>query len=1107
MNERVIKLDPLNKKTMKTITKEKKKKVRQRAFNRRTFSGCVTCRRRKVKCDGRRPKCLRCEKSKKECSGYGFKLKFCDLNIVQQDGSMGVFEMEENSDGLTKRQQLTLMKFPKEEEYETFEEIDKILEKIPDEIDTKNSFNIGPFGLFSLNDKNQYYLTFEKSLTSLNKHKTPVVYAEAKQLENDSENSTNRKKCFQQFALNLSTLDSKNTSLPSISSIININNNIALDKVNPGTTIVDNKLIRPVSHEKMTRIIPLVPALELQHNRRKQQNKHDMLKNSLANSQLINQQESELSHIKNENNHIIPKPVWIHPRLEIDAILTYQALVGSADVLTESWDLVKRVIFAEKYNFTLHLKNRIIDKMDLNSTEINKVVEKYVVEVVRALNENSLLTSNVTTFSSLLRLHKVQELIRIFVKSQPSVMILSFNGCVFDTIVIPSLYKIVGELMVFECSMGLPGDWEGNVSDGGIQFRKYCDILKRTFCMVALSITSFLQYKSLFNEYGIYDGSLKLFKCYIAFRNMSIANLSLLIKPLIELQENGIGKMVNFGLLNRLIKLGLFKELILTFLLAIYQDSNLDIIINYSLLYSVLDGIYNYYQTLNNKDPEMDLIWEWFRYLSIFYRSCSKIDVYSYEIQDEGFEDVNSDYNLIKKFKFDDYFDQNEYNKIEIKPKIIQTGILNNLHHISSNDQGVIRAHSKKSVENAATSLEEGEPNTNVDNCDEEVENSHNHSDIAEQMLEIPKRLQSRPDIIDKPPRSFTVSFHFAEDHINEENESDEDYNAGDDLTIDNHLTNMKPLLGPNRGNCDVTKSFNKISTEKKDDKKYINNESILKTNHKTKRQIIINQSGVEIDSLTGLTVDQSVDMTLKEREQVFDKKGKIRVPHPLDIDWENSNGRPSIIELSFGIPISLLELIERTVKLADHKNWCLRKKIFPRNFPKFCCDLEDELTNWKLEWDLYSDERTQEGELQFYTLFHKTLYHLTIAFYNSILVFFFRLIKEINPNLLQDHVITTITHLEQLRTLTLRSDFLKDMKIHPPFWCFFISGSDAVNTDLQYRYDELARKWFVAGNKWIGKQIMFEVWRVRNLSHDNSEIEENSWLDIIKDWEISGFN
>lgn len=41
------------------------KKIRKR-----TRTGCLTCRKRRIKCDERKPFCNNCEKSKKCCAGY-----------------------------------------------------------------------------------------------------------------------------------------------------------------------------------------------------------------------------------------------------------------------------------------------------------------------------------------------------------------------------------------------------------------------------------------------------------------------------------------------------------------------------------------------------------------------------------------------------------------------------------------------------------------------------------------------------------------------------------------------------------------------------------------------------------------------------------------------------------------------------------------------------------------------------------------------------------------------------------------------------------------------------------------------------------------------------
>lgn len=936
--------------------------------NKRSFDGCITCRNRKVKCGKERPKCLRCAKAKLECRGYGFTLKFKDTMIVDSNGELATISLfnDNSADDRAKRQRLELMHFPSTHYYSTFDEVDQKLNLV-EALEIRQTYTgIGPFGKFKV-----------KKCSTVN-----------------SETKETRRQIIQ-----------RNMVLPSFSSITSMGIIPDLQKTEKSTF----------------QSLPLVPVLEMNYQRKQLQRNYDNISTSVFNGATIPTIGSSISSTNIDDN--IATSLWIHPRLEIDAILTYQALVGTANVVKQQWDVIKKVIFSELYGTAGDLKNRIVDKMNLSLSDTEKETKKFVYEVFRALNDDIHDTMRIASFTSLLRSQRVQELVRLFVKTQPNLMHLSFNGGAFDTVVIPLLYKIVGELLVFECSVGLPGDWVGTVTKNGIEFRNYCDILKRTYCMVALSLTAFSQYKVLFNEFGIYDESLKLFRCYIAFREMSLVNLGTLITPLLdtELLNSYTYKIKNFELLERIIKVGLLKELVLTLILAIYQDSSLDIICNYALLHHVLRGIQEYCKKIGHIEEQIDEIWEWFRYLDAFYKSCSKIDLENYIIDEEGFEDVKSDYNLIQKFQFDDYFNNTEFNKIEI--------------------QAV-----PSTVDKNSNNSSEDENDADADADDEET--------IP---LVLPPRLAKRPNIEDKPPRRFNVRFHFSETDC----ESDD---------------------------------------ELKDDSL---DESNLVKESSTSQEVSDAEKAKSIKD----SVAASGTMPLKDREQISNNLGKIKVFHPSSLTYRNSESRPSLIELSFGMPLSLLELMERTVRLTDHKNWCLRKKIFARNFPKFCCDLEEDLLSWKLEWDLYKERSSDAENLQFHSLFHKALYHLAVAFYNTLLMFFYRLIKETDPVLLQNHVSTTVKHLEELRKLSLRSDFLKDLRISPPFWCFMISGSDATTPHLQHRFDEMGRKWFVAGNKWIGKQVMMEVWRNREEAENNELQETISWLDLVKDWEISGFN
>lgn len=850
-------------------------------IKRRTLTGCDTCRKRKIKCDGLKPQCTRCLRSNIICGGYEIKLKFSRPLVIDKSGGLVVSDdTETDVNSKFQRRLIPFMNFIKENEiYGTFPEMDPDLNDLEDISSKCNEIVRGPFRV---------------------------------------------------IRFNLSKL--KSTRLPPISKIMN-----------------HSELNLPLS----------LPQSNLNFESDKQYSVTHQLHMAFSMAQLRNSAKNQ-----RKPDVIVPRSIWIHPRLKIDAMLTYQTLIGSCDVITDDWEMVEHTVFSELYNTTGDLKNRIIDKMKMNEDTVKSEISLRSNDVIKALSVSTINNSSWYTFTGLLRLHRVQELVRLFVKSQLNIMYLSFNGCLFDKVLIPFLYKTVGELLVFESSIGV------NRNDD-IEFNNYCDVLKRTFCMIALSITSFSQYKILFNAHAIYDASLCYFKSFIAFREMALIYLAKLLKPIVE---DGRSEEI-FG---KLFKAGLLKEMTITIIMAIYQDSYVDIIHNYKLLFEILQDISNYYKPLNTNDEQMDDTILWFRYMNVFFKTCSTIDLDKYKIDEVGFEDLKPDYNMINKSEY------------ESKPK--------NYTNID------ITSVSK--IEN--------------------VSNDNNKTYL-------------KGGLEDEPSKSFTIRFSYNENT--------------DKIKNDNQLENISTDL--------------------------------------TNRDV-------------GINVAKKVLYNTKHQKD-------IKILKPSDSEF-GRNG-VSTVELSYGIPISLLELLERTLVIADHRNWCLRNNIHPRNFPKLCCDIEEDLMNWKLPWDLYDDEASvnRNGPSKFHSLFHKALYHLTMSVYNTTLLFFFRLIKDIDPSLFQDRIVSTIEQLEELKKLSLSGSFLRDMKISPPFWCFFIVGSDAIDVKLQKRFDELGRTWFVAGHKWIGKQVMMEIWRGRNEQEndddDDDDEKENSWLDMIKGWEISGYN
>ncbi|KIW46939.1 uncharacterized protein PV06_02559 [Exophiala oligosperma] len=115
-----------------------KKRTREVKAKTKTFSGCWTCRARKVKCDANRPECNRCRKAELKCEGYGLRLYW----ITDEDTV---------APSAIKRQAMSL------EGLETWtfqlDEVDQQLldiEAHEDNHDDLPCFSTGPFGVFPL---------------------------------------------------------------------------------------------------------------------------------------------------------------------------------------------------------------------------------------------------------------------------------------------------------------------------------------------------------------------------------------------------------------------------------------------------------------------------------------------------------------------------------------------------------------------------------------------------------------------------------------------------------------------------------------------------------------------------------------------------------------------------------------------------------------------------------------------------------------------------------------------------------------------------------------------------------------------------------------------
>lgn len=212
------------------------------------------------------------------------------------------------------------------------------------------------------------------------------------------------------------------------------------------------------------------------------------------------------------------------------------------------------------------------------------------------------------------------------------------------------------------------------------------------------------------------------------------------------------------------------------------------------------------------------------------------------------------------------------------------------------------------------------------------------------------------------------------------------------------------------------------------------------------------------------------------------DNKVLIPVPNRLTcVDWNSCY-------VMYGLPSSLINLLHEIVHLTNHKNIFSRRHITPRNFPRICAEIEDRLLNFKIEkyWNLKNGK-------SFISKFHQGLYYNFQSMHNAMIVYFYRLIKGDHLRNYQQFIELLIDNLIKLKNLNLK-------EFKSSFWPILICGSDIMieNITLRKKFKNL---WddqiFDRCNYWRSKQILFEIWKRREVG------EDHSFMDLVREWGI----
>lgn len=194
-----------------------------------------------------------------------------------------------------------------------------------------------------------------------------------------------------------------------------------------------------------------------------------------------------------------------------------------------------------------------------------------------------------------------------------------------------------------------------------------------------------------------------------------------------------------------------------------------------------------------------------------------------------------------------------------------------------------------------------------------------------------------------------------------------------------------------------------------------------------------------------------------------------------------------------YGLPQSLILLFSDCVRLIRHNEYYRTKNVpIPTEFTHLCLDFEMRLLNWTSEWSF-----CKEGTQEFVNDTIEGVFHHTISFYYSLIIYYFTMARNVDHSFLQSYVEKVLVHLKSLSDLIA----LKKVKIVPLIWQGFIAGCASTEIHIQEEF----RKWAASlaasgmGSYWGARQVMFEVWRRKTNGEDG-----DSWYAVYRDWEMN---
>lgn len=196
--------------------------------------------------------------------------------------------------------------------------------------------------------------------------------------------------------------------------------------------------------------------------------------------------------------------------------------------------------------------------------------------------------------------------------------------------------------------------------------------------------------------------------------------------------------------------------------------------------------------------------------------------------------------------------------------------------------------------------------------------------------------------------------------------------------------------------------------------------------------------------------------------------------------------------ECIYGIPQSLLVLLQRTIDLVDKVD-AAREKLgiasMPKDLDKICDDIEKNIFDWPLDLEL-----TRYRDSDIGTSFG-IIYHQTRSFHNALIIYFSQNVRLLSHRYLRQYVTEVLHDIEAIETIKIKTKLLAA----PLFWPAFMAATEAHDQHLQDRFRQWYAKVAVYGIKAVrtGTQVVYEVWK-RGPSSDGRVTSQ--WRTVVEE-------